>query len=125
MPDGDHPHIPHQQRWNETSQDSWRREMRELINDTRTDLRERITEVKITLGDRLGPLERKIGELEAGKADKEDLSQKADKKTELIVYGLITMIVVYVVSTWLGIVVIKPASPDTAPIPLPTSATEK
>jgi hypothetical protein len=99
--------------------------MRELINDTRTDLRERITEVKITLGDRLGPLERKIGELEAGKADKEDLSQKADKKTELIVYGLITMIVVYVVSTWLGIVVIKPASPDTAPIPLPTSATEK
>jgi hypothetical protein len=97
MAEGDNPHQ-HQQRWNESPTDSWRREMRELIHDARTDFRERIgelkmgmTDLKVGMNDRLGPMEREIGELRAGKADR---SEVAPKQVANIVYGLCAIVLV-------------------------------
>ncbi|MDF2969692.1 MAG: hypothetical protein K0R61_142 [Microvirga sp.] len=83
----------HQQRWNESSTDSWRREMRELILDARNDFRERINElktgvaeVKAGMNDQLSSLQREVGALKEGKADK---SEVASKQTQTLVYGAV------------------------------------
>jgi hypothetical protein len=99
--------------------EGWRREMRELITETRTDLRERINEVKSSLNDRLGPMERDIGALKASKADavdmQKELEKKAEKRVETVVYGLIGIFLVTLATVIAGFFIRAPSYPPHAP----------
>jgi hypothetical protein len=116
MPNGDQPET-----WRREAAlaDGFRREMRELITETRTDLRERINEVKTSLNDRLGPMERDIGALKAGKADavevQKGLKDKAEKRVETIVYGLIGIFLVTVATVVAGFFIRAPSYPPHVP----------
>lgn len=109
-------------RWGETASESWRREMRELIADARVDFRERINETKVlmnelksSMNDRLGPMERSIGELRAGKADKEDLDKKADKLSQTVVYGFVGVVLLAFATVVTAYFIRAPSGADLSP----------
>ncbi len=80
----------------ESAVESRWRDLRERLDDMRRDLRERIDDVKGTMNTRLGELDKEIGRLQAGKADREFVENidkhKASKLVETIVYSLVGLI---------------------------------
>lgn len=112
------------QRLGESPQEHRWRDLRERLDDMKRDLRERIDEVKKAVTSDIGEIKKDIGRLQEGKADVKSVEElnknKASKLAELAIFGLIILIVAYVVNLWLGVVVIKPSAG--APEPMATAA---
>ena len=101
-----------QARYGENPLDHLRREFRSEMRDFRSDLKEAIKEVRDTVSARIGEIERAVGELRAGKADKEEVQQiakqKASKLAETIIYGLCALVLTGAVGAVLALIYVKP-----------------